>query len=251
MRPMYWIVALGFGLLAINATPLGAWPGLPVRSHPVTLPLPQPFSIQSPSRGPLEISRNWAGYVNNHGTFQSIQASWRVPKLASLGSLAIWVGLGGAPQQRLLQAGTLTKSTASGTKTILWIEGLPAPLKPISRNLTPGEAVHIAIHHVHSHEWALNLQAGSYRQTYNVQYPLTPHSAEWIVEDPLINNHFAVFPRFQDIEVFYATARNHNGQTETVAQSTPIDLRIGNVIHAAPALVNSSTFAVTSSNTSG
>lgn len=248
MRPMYWIVAIGFGLLTINANPLDSWPGLPIHSHPVTLPLPEPFSVQSPPEGPLEISRNWAGYVSNHGTYQSIEASWRIPKLTSPGSLAVWVGLGGAPQQRLLQAGTLTKDTATGTETILWIEGLPEPLKPIAQNLPSGEAVHVAIYHVKSQEWALDLQAGSYRQTYDVQYSLNPRSAEWIVEDPLINNQFATFPRFQNIELFYATAKTQQGQTVTVQQSTPIDLRIDGIIRAAPALINATTFAVTSTS---
>ncbi len=249
MRPMYWLVALGIGLLTIYSNPLGAWPGSAVHSHPVTLPLPQPFSLHQPAQSPLEISRNWAGYLsNNQGTYQSIQAGWRVPRLRSRGAVAIWVGLGGAPQERLLQAGTLTKDTASGPRTTMWLEGLPEPLKPVLQNLATGEAVHIAINRVKADEWSLDLQAGSYRQTYNVHYPLTPHSAEWIVEDPLINNRFAKFPQFGNIELFYAQSRNQQGHIITPGESTPIDLRIGGVIEGNPTLIHSTTFAVASSS---
>jgi hypothetical protein len=249
MRPMYWIVAIGVGLLTIYSNPLGAWPGSAVHSHPVTLPLPQPFSLHQPAQGPLEISRNWAGYIsNNRGTYQSIQAGWRVPRLTSQGAVAIWVGLGGAPQQRLLQAGTLTKTTASGLRTTLWLEGLPEPLKPVAQNLSVGEAVHISIDHVKGREWAIDLEAGSYQQTYHVEYSLTPQSAEWIVEDPLINNRFAKFPQFHNIELFYAEAHDQLGQTITPSQSTPIDLRLRGLVEGNPTLINSTTFAVTSSS---
>ncbi len=249
MRPMYWVVALGIGLLTIYSNPLGTWPGSAVHSHPVTLPLPQPFSIHQRTQGPLEISRNWAGYLaDSQGTYESIQASWRVPHLRSPGAVAIWVGLGGAPQQRLLQAGTLTKTTAAGPRTTLWLEGLPEPLKPVAQNLPAGEAVHISIRRVNSEQWSLDLQAGSYSQTYHVHYPLNAHSAEWIVEDPLINNRFAKLPDFSNIELFYAQAHNQKGQTITPSEATPIDLRIKGVIRGNPTLINSTTFAVASSS---
>ncbi|PSR36558.1 MAG: hypothetical protein C7B44_08350, partial [Sulfobacillus thermosulfidooxidans] len=237
--------AIGFGLLTINANPVISWPGLSPQSDPVSIPAPQPFSLQPPSQGePLEMSRNWAGYVNSSATYTAVQATWRVPTLISNGSLAIWVGVGGAPQRRLLQAGTLTKKTAYGTKTILWIEGLPQPLKPIARNLPDGAPVHIAITHVKAARWNLTLQAGNYRQIFHVRYPLTAKSAEWIVEDPLINNKFAHFPTFHPIELFYAKAQTSTGVTVTAKQSMPIDLRIHGAIDAAPILVSNTTFAV-------
>ena len=245
MRAMYWIVALGFGLLTINADPVINWPGLTPQSYPVSIPDPQPFTLQNtPTGGPFEMSRNWAGYVNSEGTYESVQATWRVPTLVSDGSLAVWVGVGGAPQRSLLQAGTLTKKTAYGTKTILWIEGLPQPLKPIARNLPVGAPVHIAIAHVKGSDWAINLQAGNYRQVFHVQYHLEAKSAEWIVEDPLINNKFAHFPTFHAIELFYAQAKKGTGQTVTVKQSMPIDLRIHGTVDAAPVIVSNTTFAV-------
>ncbi len=245
MRPMYWIVAVGIGFLSINANPVITWPGLHPRSQSVSIPAPQPFSLQNgPGAGPLEISRNWAGYVTSHGVYQAVQASWRVPTLTTNGSLAIWVGVGGAPQRHLLQAGTLTKRTAYGTKTLLWIEGLPQPLKPIARNLPAGAPVHIAITEHHGSEWSIDLQAGNYRQSFQVHYPLQAKSAEWIIEDPLVNNAFAPFPKFHPIELFYAQAEHSSGQTVTIKQSIPIDLRIHGAIDAAPILVSPTTFAV-------
>ena len=152
-RPKLWGGMLGLGILAATTLPAHATPS--ATAYAATLQGPQ-------------VSRNWAGYVVSGRPVTAVQAHWTVPEPSSRGMVAVWVGLGGDPQHRLLQAGTLTRQTPRGPHTQLWVEGLPQGMDPLLRDLTPGEPVSIDIAASQGMQWNLTIQAGPETHTYDI-----------------------------------------------------------------------------------
>lgn len=198
----------------------------------------KPALMAASTPAPASNSRNWAGFAITGSSPQSISAQWTVPAMTGRGSVAVWIGLGGDPQHRLLQTGTLTRQTRKGASTTLWIEGLPAPMVPIATGLRPGTPVSVTIQRVRGPHWTLTLAAGAFFWSRTLAYPLDPHSAEWIVEDPMMESlrpHFAKFGRFTPVAFTHSTAVINN-QIVTPSSGIAIQMATHRRVWALPSL---------------
>lgn len=232
-RPKVWFGILGFGILAAVTMPAHATPS--GTAYAATLQGSQ-------------VSRNWAGYVVSGRPVTAVQARWTVPAPSGRGMVAVWVGLGGDPQHRLLQAGTLTRQTKSGPHTQLWVEGLPQGMDPLLRDLTPGEPVGIDVSHRQGMQWTLTILAGTATKTYVIPYAIHPHTAEWIVEDPVIAARgFAHFAQFAPITFTQASA-TVGGEPMGPAAGSAISLATPHRLLAIPQPASGSSFTVIREN---
>jgi hypothetical protein len=140
-------------------------------------------------------STNWAGYaVHRAGvSFHRVSADWIQPNATcSPGQpsySSAWVGLGGySPTAGALeQIGTELDCTASGKAvSSAWYELVPAPSKPISLDVGPGDAMHAAVT-VTGHRVVVELDNVTrhrrFRKTLH-SAAIDVSSAEWIVEAP-------------------------------------------------------------------
>lgn len=203
----------------------------------------KPALMAASTPTPASNSRNWAGFAITGSPPRRISAHWTVPATTGRGSVAVWIGLGGDPQHRLLQTGTLARQTRKGVSTMLWIEGLPAPMVPIATGLRPGTPVSVTIQRVRG---TLTLAAGAFFWSRTLAYPLDPHSAEWIVEDPMMESlrpHFAKFGRFTPVAITHSTAVINN-QIVTPSSGIAIPMATHRRAWALPSLAATG-FAVT------
>jgi hypothetical protein len=140
-------------------------------------------------------STNWAGYaVHRDGvSFRRVSASWTQPNASCAGGQpsysSAWVGLGGysPTADALEQIGTELDCTASGkVVSSAWYELVPAPSKPISLAVQPGDVMHAAVT-VTGHRVVVELDNltthKSFRKTLHTA-AIDVSSAEWILEAP-------------------------------------------------------------------
>ena len=140
-------------------------------------------------------STNWAGYaVHRDGvSFHRVSATWIQPSASCTGGQpsysSAWVGLGGysPTSDALEQIGTELDCTASGKMaSSAWYELVPAPSKPISLAVQPGDVMHASVT-VTGHRVVVELDNltshHSFRKTLHTA-AIDVSSAEWIVEAP-------------------------------------------------------------------
>ena len=140
-------------------------------------------------------STNWAGYaIHRFGvSFHQVSASWTQPTATCVSGQptysAVWVGLGGykPTSDALEQIGTELDCGAAGRViSSAWYELVPAPSKPISFDVRPGDALHASVT-VTGHQVVLELenltQHHVFRRTLHAP-SIDVSSAEWIVEAP-------------------------------------------------------------------
>jgi Peptidase A4 family len=140
-------------------------------------------------------STNWAGYaVHRAGvSFHSISASWIQPNATCTAGQpsysSAWVGLGGySPTSSALeQIGTELDCNAAGeVVSSAWYELVPAPSKPISLPVAPGDAMQATVT-VTGHRVVVELDNltshHSFRKVLHTP-SIDVSSAEWIVEAP-------------------------------------------------------------------
>ena len=140
-------------------------------------------------------STNWAGYaVHRDGvSFQTVSSSWTQPSASCTAGQpsysSAWVGLGGySPTSNALeQIGTELDCTASGkVVSSAWYELVPAPSKPISLAVAPGDVMHASVI-VTGHRVVVELDNltshQSFRKTLHTAV-IDVSSAEWILEAP-------------------------------------------------------------------
>jgi Peptidase A4 family len=140
-------------------------------------------------------STNWAGYaVHRAGVrFRHVSGTWTQPSANCAGGQpsysAVWVGLGGfnPASNALEQIGTEVDCTASGrVLSSAWYELVPAPSKPISLVVQPGDVMHASVT-VRGSRVVVELdnltRHHKFRRTLNAS-SLDVSSAEWIVEAP-------------------------------------------------------------------
>jgi hypothetical protein len=136
-------------------------------------------------------SRNWSGYVaSKGGPYTSVTGTWIVPKpSASLttSAAATWVGIGGAKNRDLIQAGTEESVAGSnGVRYSAWIEMLPASSHTVPLKVNPGDSVTVTITQQSKDNWLITLKNNTTGKSYEAKenYQSSLSSAEWIEEAP-------------------------------------------------------------------
>jgi hypothetical protein len=140
-------------------------------------------------------SSNWAGYaVHRPGvSFRQVSGTWTQPDVSCVsgqpGYSAVWVGLGGykPTSNALEQIGTEVDCGAGGNVVSdAWYELVPAPSKPISLVVHPGDVMHATVTVV-GHEVTVELQNLTRHHAFHKTLfapEIDVSSSEWIVEAP-------------------------------------------------------------------
>ncbi len=163
------------------------------------LPPAAPIAAKSASGGPTQeshvleaYSSNWAGYAVTGGRYTSVAATWTVPRVtptSGRSGSAIWVGIDGALDDGLIQAGTEQDSTYGRVGYFAWWEILPAPAVRITAfTVRPGDRMTTSITRLSPGRWRITVRdarSGSFSTIRTYRGPAT--SAEWIEEAPVEN----------------------------------------------------------------
>ena len=135
------------------------------------------------------VSSNWAGVVAaGQATFNSITASWVVPSVLPSShdeASSTWIGIDGAGNQDLIQAGTEQDSGPGGPLYYAWYEVLPAPSIPLGM-VSPGDRISVNISEVSPGTWTITISDSSSggSSSGDLAYGGPGASAEWIEEAP-------------------------------------------------------------------
>ena len=137
----------------------------------------------------VQQSRNWAGYVATNAYYTGVTALIQTPAATGqqlVGSVASWVGIGGAQSTDLIQAGVAVQQTGFNITYSAWVEMLPAASQQISVTVGPGQWVLVDIHELAFDLWQITVVNGTqvYQRQFN--YTSSHSSAEWIVEEPSV-----------------------------------------------------------------
>jgi hypothetical protein len=150
------------------------------------------FPADRASRAFEAYSSNWAGYALTGGPYTSVAATWTVPRVtptAGRAASAMWVGIDGAADSSLIQAGTEQDSTYGRVRYFAWWEILPAPAVRITAfTVRPGDRITTTIGSVGPGRWRITVRdarSGSFSTVRS--YRGEASSAEWIVEAPVVN----------------------------------------------------------------
>lgn len=170
------------------------------------------------ARVPAFVSSSWAGEVlEPTAPVQRVSASWHVPQLSctkGAGQVATWVGVDGvggtAGAHQVFQAGTQSTCTGGVASDVVFWEWFPHnAVQPVAV-VAPGDLVTASIWRSSSSGasgWWWSVTDQTTGQTFSapqaVAYDGPAASAEWVVEDPLLNYQvpgaFAPFARFDPI----------------------------------------------------
>ena len=92
-------------------------------------------------------SINWAGYVDASATvgkFTSVSGSWVVPAVSCTPEdriMSVWVGLDGATNATVEQAGVAAQCFRNTARYFSWYEMFPAGSKTVGRTVKPGDRI--------------------------------------------------------------------------------------------------------------
>jgi hypothetical protein len=167
--------------------------------HAAALPSGQPHSEPAhflPTNGPhiagtreTAESTNWSGYVDTGSQFTVASAQWVVPTVQPSQTTeysATWVGIDGATNSSLIQAGTEQDTSDGKTIYYAWYELLPALSIPVEY-VSPGDEMKVSIVEDSPGTWTITIADLTSGQTItrSVAYTTPQTSAEWIEEAPL------------------------------------------------------------------
>src|SRR5581483_580382 len=136
-------------------------------------------------------SSNWSGYFATGGPFTSVSATFNVPNVspgATDADTSEWVGIGGANNQSLIQAGVeeFYSHAQNQVQVQAWWEILPDVEKFVPIVVSSGDQVTVAIGQVSPGSWLIQIDDHTnghrWQTTQSYSGPLT--SVEWIVEAP-------------------------------------------------------------------
>jgi hypothetical protein len=138
-------------------------------------------------------SPNWSGYFVGGGPFTAVTGTFNVPMLTPAAGETLtsaWVGIDGADNDSLIQAGIAEQFDPTTGKVYghAWWEILPALETPIPMAIYPGDQMTVSIGQVSGTTWEISLTDVT-RNTHFVTdqtYTGQADSAEWIVEAPSI-----------------------------------------------------------------
>lgn len=151
-------------------------------STQLTINVVAPF-VPAPT---TDTSSNWSGYVASGSGFTAVSSTFNVPTAAAsspASDAAEWVGIDGANNSNLIQAGVAEESSG----TYAWWEILPAPETPISRllvNPSAGDQMTVSISQQSVGVWLIRVSDDTKGQVFSIvqSYAGEQTSAEWIVE---------------------------------------------------------------------
>ena len=205
------------------------------------------------------VSNNWSGYVVEGGGFTGVHATFNVaaltnnqPAICDVGnygeqsqycSLSEWVGVDGANNASLIQAG-ISETPIVGTGTFIiqpWWEILPAPqtdINSISANL--GDTISVSIFETTTAGlWEIDVANVTNGESFSIQvwYAGPATSAEWIAEAPTLGSVQTILSPFNPI--------TFNDATYNVTQTGGVNRLIkdymvqNNVVVAVPSTIAS------------
>jgi len=159
----------------------------------------------------VDVAENWSGYVVGNGPYTSVTGTFTVTSLDSGDSpseaMAEWVGIDGANNSSLIQAGVSEQIDPANTNDFTiqpWWEILPyAATNITTMTVAPGNQVTVTITELSTGEWSITLTDDTTGVSFNIDQTYTgpATSAEWIVEAPMVNNTQTVLaPYSPDIE---------------------------------------------------
>jgi len=194
--------------LTISVAPAGDSSGTASTTPPAPVPAPTPGPTPAPpatppappAATPVAVmdpaawgSPNWSGYFVGGGPFTAVTGTFNVPMLTPAASQTLtsaWVGIDGADNDSLIQAGIAEQfdPTTGAVYGHAWWEILPALETPIPMAIYPGDQMTVSIGQVSGTTWEISLTDVT-RNTHFVTdqtYTGQADSAEWIVEAPSI-----------------------------------------------------------------
>lgn len=195
----------------------------------------------------LVYSANWSGYEYQDGPYSSVTGTFDVPNLVASPSAtdaAEWVGIDGADNSDLIQAGVGEQYSPS-TDTVqiqAWWEILPNPETPINTiSVVPGDSITVAITHGSGTQWSITLTDNTTGRSFSTQptYDGPGASAEWVVEAPTVDT-------VQSTLGDYTPEVNFSGiaASGSVATVTEVVMEQGGSIVSVPSAISSQAFNV-------
>jgi serine protease len=203
--PYSWSVASGSLPPGLSLAPGGVISGMPTAAgvasftvqvtdsmtpHPATAAAELAISVAPP---PAIASTNWSGYFvegGSSGPFTGVTGTFTVPSLVApvqAGTWVFeWVGIDGATNTSLIQAGVAEYGCGSQECLTPWWEVLPAAATDIPMAVAANDQVTVTIAQVSGSAWDITLADDTTGHTFSqaVTYTGPGASAEWIVEDP-------------------------------------------------------------------
>jgi hypothetical protein len=179
----------------------------------------------------------WSGYAIEHGqNYSSVSGSWIVPRVSyqnypgysQAEFSSTWIGIGGDNNdQTLIQLGTTQNVDASGTtKYYAWyllVSELAVPAAQIPYPVEPGDKITASLRCVSNctpnaqQSWAMSMTNSTKGWTWNnngapFSYKSTMASAEWIMEDPVLQGPGALpmLPKYGSVTFTDVTANGAN-----------------------------------------
>lgn len=148
---------------------------------------------------------NWSGYAVEGGPFTTVQGTFVVPRGSGRDCRAYfgqWLGIDGASNQDLIQAGVmedeLNPVTGQCTPGHVWVypwwEIIPAPEVPIAGMAVKfGDSITVKISEVTAGHWVILVLDGTSRRSFRIATPYSglAANAEWIVEAPCVGEVIA------------------------------------------------------------
>jgi hypothetical protein len=187
-------------------------------------------------------STNWSGYIATGSHFTSASAQWVVPTVQPSETTeysATWVGIDGATNTSLIQAGTEQDTSDGKTTYYAWYELLPALSIPVAY-VSPGDEMKVSIVEDSPGTWTITIADLTSGQTItrSVAYSTPQASAEWIEEAPLS----AMGQQLTLADFGTAQFTNLAASSNVSSGDFPVDMvdANGNVIASPGALSNNS-----------
>ncbi len=182
---------------ALHRVPLSA--GRPL---PGTWPRPRPL-VAAPAQAPkptvpLE-STNWSGFVASRAgaRFTGVTGAWTVPTVqpGPAGYSSSWVGIDGATNQTLVQAGTEQDWSPDGVVYYAWYELIPSASIYLGQ-VFPGDRIVVDIAMAGPSTWKVTVYDSTSGTVWSgaVSYSTPGSSAEWVEEAPSSGTSLKLFP---------------------------------------------------------
>lgn len=195
----------------------------------------------------MDRSVNWSGYTLNGGPFTSASGTFTVPSLTTTSpnaEVAEWVGIDGATNQDLIQAGVLESyNPRFGTTTAqAWWEILPDFATNISLPVQPGNTVTVTITQGQGTQWTIRILNESTGQSFTTtqSYAGAATSAEWILEAPTSSRDGQ-----EPLGAFTPTVMfSHLQFTGTVTGIDQVTMAQSGVVVATPSALSATGFTV-------
>jgi hypothetical protein len=186
---------------------------------------------------------NWAGYDATGGPFTGVRGTFTVPGVGAGATSSeyttVWVGLDGADNDNLMNAGIIEEVDPSNASAFLvsafWVIGVGSSLNMIdSVDVSAGDTVSVIISQVSGTTWEISLQDVTNGESYSTTQTYTgPGSeADWIVSSGSVEP-FTPAVSFSNLGV----AGTATGLEEPV-------LYVGNSAAATPSALSGTNFSV-------